>query len=303
MKKVVFIGSKELGFSVFKKLYQLDNKSLIGCITIDDREDTRTCYSDYCNFCNENEIDLFVLSKAKDLNDVVYSLKPDMCFVLGWYYIIDQKVIDSVPMGFIGIHNSLLPRYRGFAPLVWSIINGETQVGFSLFDFSEKMDEGDIWATGRVDVEDNDSISDVIEKINNEIIVTLDNVYLKILRGEIKPRKQENGTPSYGAKRIPEDGVIDWTQPSLRVHNFIRAQSDPYPGAYSFMNGKKLIIWKTELKDTIYYGTPGQVASICKDGVLIICGDSKGILIKEIEYEGVRESAIDLIKSLNIRLG
>ncbi|MDO5156762.1 MAG: methionyl-tRNA formyltransferase [Eubacteriales bacterium] len=301
MKRVAFIGSKELGFSVLKKLFQLNSESIVACITYDDRDDTRSYYDEYCSFCEKEKIPIFILSKAREMNKVISDIKPDLCFVLGWYYLIDQEVIDSVPMGFIGVHNSLLPKYRGFAPLVWTMINGEKKAGFSLFSFTDKMDEGDIWATGEVEIASDDYISDVIEKINKELLNVLDEVYLLILQDEIKPYKQKNEDPSYGAKRIEEDGLINWNMSATKVYDFIRAQSIPYPGAYTYFNGKKITVWKAKRFDYVYYGTPGQMGMFLEEGILVVCGDSKGVVITEVEYEGERKNIKDIIKSLNVR--
>lgn len=301
MKKVVFIGSKELGYSVLKKIYELDKESLCGCITYDDRIDSRSAFDEITGFCKKESIALYVLENPKKIGEVLQKLEPDLCFVLGWYFIIEKEIIENVPQGFIGIHNSLLPKYRGFAPLVWAMINGEKKVGFSLFEFSDKMDEGNIWANGEVEVEDTDFIQDVICKIENKILDVLEQVYLKILTGEIFSYPQLSEEPSYGAKRLPEDGIINWKLRAQEVYNFIRAQSHPYPGAYTMYNGEKLIIWKAELYKHTYYGTPGQVGRIMDNNVIVVCGDSKGIVIKELEYKGKKQKAAEVLKSLNIR--
>lgn len=303
MKKVIFIGSKELGFSVFKKLHTLDKESLQGCITLNDQNDSRSAYKQFVQYCKSNGIRLYILDKSKEMNRIVYEIKPDLCFVVGWYFLIDTQVINSVPMGFIGIHNSLLPQYRGFAPLVWAMINGEKKTGFSLFNFSEELDAGEIWATGEVSIEDTDYIGDLIKKIEEKILEVLNDKYLMILNCKIRPYNQQKLTPSYCARRLPEDGMIDWHFPAEKIYNFIRAQSHPYPGAYTFYKQKRLIIWRAELYANIYYGTPGQIGQILKDGrVLIICGDSRGVILQEVEYEDRVVKAVDVLNSLTIRL-
>lgn len=303
MRKVVFIGSKELGFSVFKKLFHLDKSSMCACITVNDQSDSRSCYSDFKFFCEENKIQCIVLKKSKEIRKIIFDLKPDLCFVTGWYFLIDADVMKSVPMGFIGIHNSILPNYRGFAPLVWSMINGEKKAGCSLFDFSEKFDVGKIWATGEVSIEDEDYIGDVLNKISKKILEILDQIYLKILNKELMPYEQPQITPSYCSRRLPEDGRIDWSMPAKKVYDFIRAQSHPYPGAYTMHEKKRLTVWRAELFDYTYYGTPGQVGQIFADqSVLVVCGDSKGIVLREIDYDGKAESVSSVLNSLTIRL-
>ncbi len=301
MKRVVFIGSKEPGLAVLKKLYQLDKGSLAGCITMDDSGDTRSCLGKFRAYCAQNAIKMEVLSKAAELARVLGVWKPDLCFVSGWYFLIDKKTIDSIPMGMAGIHYSLLPAYRGFAPLVWAMINGEKEAGFSIFRICEDMDEGDIWASGTVEILHGDYISDVIKKVNASVLELLSQTYDGIVHGKIKPKKQ-SGTPVYCAKRIPEDGKIDWKKPASDVYNFIRAQAPPYPGAFTIYKGSRLYIKKAQEQKGTYYGMPGQVGQIFEDGVLVICGDSKGILLTEAEYGGKELCAKELLHSLNIRL-
>lgn len=301
MKRVVFIGSKEPGLAVLKKLYQLDSNSLVGCITMDDGDDTRSCLMQFRAYCEQKAIKMEVLSKAKELAQVIALWKPDVCFVSGWYFLIDKKTVDNVPMGMVGIHYSLLPAYRGFAPLVWAMINGEKEAGFSIFRICEKMDEGDILASGTVEILHDDYISDVIKKVNASVLELLAQVYGSILHNKIKPQKQ-NGIPIYCAKRIPEDGLIDWKKPARDIYNFIRAQAQPYPGAFTIYKGNRLYIKKAVEYVGTYYGIPGQVGQIFEDGVLVICGDSKGILLTEAEYDGKKLCVKEILHSLNIRL-
>ena len=237
------------------------------------------------------------------LDEFIIKIQPEICFVVGWYFLINQKIINMVPGGFLGVHNSCLPKYRGFAPLVWSMINGEKVCGFSLFSFSEKMDEGRIWVQKEIDITDSDYIEDVLIKIQKEVEKAFEQHYLDILDERMKPHDQKNIEPSYGGKRLPSDGQIDWNWPAKRVYNFIRAQSAPYPGAYTIFEGDKLIIWRAHLNETEFYGTPGQVGLINTDGVSIVCGDNRVIVLDLVGFREKTGAANKIIKSLNYRFG
>src|SRR5262249_7680476 len=102
--------------------------------------------------------------------------------------------------------------------------------------------------------------------------------------------------------RQPADGNIDWTQPARDVFNFIRAQSDPYPGAFTYVDGQELRIWKARLFDDVYFGTPGQVARIASDGVTVVCGDHRALVLEDVEMSGKRGRANELIKSIKLRM-
>lgn len=145
VKRVLFLGSKKQGLLVLKKIYELSPETLIGIVTIDDRSYTRSMLSEFKLFSKKNSLSLFIAQNKKESEDFIIKVKPDLCMVVGWYWLITQQVLNFVPNGFIGIHNSFLPLFRGGSPLVWAIISGEKKIGFSFFSFTEKIDDGDVW--------------------------------------------------------------------------------------------------------------------------------------------------------------
>lgn len=303
MTRIVFIGSKNFGLNVLKKMHSIDPESLVGVITLDDSKDTRSVLEEFRNYCIENNIRLHTATDKKMFNHIIQDLNPDLCIVTCWYWLIEKEILDSVKKGFIGIHHSPLPQYRGSSPLVWQIINGETRAGSSIFTFTENMDSGPIWYTALVTIHENDSINDILERLEHRILTWLENNYSDILSNKAKPRPQTELNISYCAQRFPFDGKIDWTKNARDIHNFIRAQSHPYPGAFTHYRNKKLIIWKARLLDMTYYGTPGQVARVTKEGVYVICGDSKPILLETVQLEGSpMKPANKVLKSFKVRL-
>lgn len=303
MEKVLFIGSKQLGLDCLKTMARLSRETLIGVMTFDDSSDTRSKFDDFKDFCAAEEIPLLIAKNRSDSERIIEEQNPDVCFVVGWYWLISNKILESVPNGLLGIHNSLLPKYRGGSPLIWGIINDEPYIGFSMFTFTEGMDEGDIWFQYKLKLEDKHNINDVLVEFEKEAVRQLENSYLKILNGALKPVPQNHAEATYCAQRKPEDGVIDWNKPAREIFNFIRAQSRPYPGAYTVHKGKKLTIWKASLNDHTYYGTAGQVAKIATEGVTVICGDNKSIVLEEVHYEDQDCHSTDVIKTFKTRFG
>lgn len=300
--RVLFMGSKQLGLRVLKEMYSLAPGNLIGAATIDDTDDTRTKYDEFRQFAEAQGLELRVADNRKHSEQIVQKLKPDLCFVVGWYWLIGEATLSAVPCGFIGIHNSLLPKFRGGSPLIWSIIKGEREVGFSLFSFTPGMDDGKIWAQGSVSLEDHDYISSVLEKLESKALEVLQRNYLQILNGSATPVDQNEEFATYCAQRFPRDGNIDWGKPAQEVYNFIRAQSDPYPGAFTFFQGQEMKIWRARPFEKPYSGTPGQVARITSDEVYVICGDDRALALEEVEIDGRRGKAADFIKSFKERL-
>ncbi len=286
ISRVLFMGSKQLGLRVLQEMYSLSPATLIGVVTIDDTNDTRTKFTDFQAFAERHGLELRVGKNRKHSEQIIEELKPDLCLVVGWYWLISNTVLDTVPFGFIGIHNSLLPKFRGGSPLIWPIIRGEREVGFSFFSFTPGMDDGPIWAQESVSVAEHDYISSVLKRLENKAIDVLRATYPQLLNCSIKPVEQNHELATYCAQRFPSDGNINWHEPARSVYNFIRAQSDPYPGAFTYFEGKELRIWKARLFRNTYFGTPGQVARIASDGVYVICGDDRAIILEEVELGG-----------------
>jgi len=301
INRVLFIGSKQLGLNCLKTIYEESKELWIGVMTLNDISDGRTKLNEFTDFCSIKEIPFFVANNKIDSEKIIRELRPDICFVVGWYWLIGDYILRYVPYGFLGIHNSLLPKYRGGSPLIWSIINGEKSIGFSMFTFTEKMDEGDIWFQYEFELKIEEDINMILKKIEGEVVNQLREHYKKILSDELKPRPQNHEHATYCAQRKPDDGRIDWHKSAIQVYDFIRAQTLPYPGAFTIYKNEKLIIWKVVINANTYYGTPGQVAQISDEGVTVICGDNKSITIKDVDYKGKRIKPNALIKTINTR--
>lgn len=304
VKRVLFVGSKKLGFECLKLLHAIAPDVLIGIVTIDDRDDRRSVYDSFEALASSEGIKLFTARGVRDFEDIIKHVKPELCVVVGWYWLISKELLDMVPKGFIGIHGSLLPKYRGGAPLVWSIINGDKHTGVSLFSFTEGMDEGDVWGQHSISISETDYISDVLGKAERAARSLINSCYGGILEETIAPVPQDHRNATYCALRREEDGWINWMNSAEKVFNFIRAQSEPYPGAFTSYNGKKLYIWRAHLIETTYYGAPGQVAKIDKDGVYVTCGDNKPISLDTVQLANdAIQPAQRVIRSLRARLG
>lgn len=139
-------------------------------LTVDDRTDSRSVFDEFISFSKENNISLSVARDRKESEELILRLKPDLCIVVGWYWLIIKEILERVENGFIGIHNSLLPKYRGSSPLVWAIINGDEKVGISLFKFSDGIDNGDILFQRSIHISYEEYISNILQKLEDEAI-------------------------------------------------------------------------------------------------------------------------------------
>ena len=294
-KRVLFLGSKALGLTCLESIVQVARNASVSAITIDDRSDCRSVFDKFKEYCRASGTPLLVASNAADADRIILEEGPNLILVCGWYWLIGREALGGGRWQVMGVHNSLLPRYRGSSPLVWAIINGERQTGFSLFSLEEKMDEGKIWAQRRVRIDANDDVGTVLSRIEGKLLVTLKDILPKIIAGTAKSRAQANSHATYCARRLPDDGEIDWSSSAQQVHNFVRAQSHPYPGAFTWKAEEMIKVWKTRLLTSRYFGTPGQVAFIRNDGVVVVCGDGRAVLLETIEdAKGVRPARLTI---------
>ena len=304
MSNVVFVGSKALGLSCLRTICDVDRGSVSGVVTFDDSDDGRTVLDEFRDFAEEARLPIAVARNRSAAEERIRDLRPDLCLVVGWYWILSNRMLAGVPRGLIGIHNSLLPRYRGCAPLVWAIINGERQVGISLFSLSERVDEGVIWDQRAVAVRFEDHIGDVLKNIERASVEMLRARWPALLAGKAEPVPQDHAQATFGARRTPRDGCIDWSRSAVDIYNFVRAQSEPYPGAYTSITGReKLTIWRARPSDVRFYGIAGQVAAIEDGGVSVVCGDGRALRVEVVGGEdGDRVSARDVLRSTAVRL-
>ena len=175
--------------------------------------------------------------------------QPDLILALGWYYNVPKRARDFGPLGCLGIHASLLPKYRGGAPIPWAIINGEKETGVTLFHLVDDIDAGDIVAQGRFPIEEHDTCATVYEKAEMASVRILRECLPKIAAGRAQRIRQDHRQATVFPQRKPEDGLIDWSLTEKRIRDFIRAQTHPYPGAFFYAGDKKIVVWDADVTD------------------------------------------------------
>lgn len=263
---VVLLASKALGLRWFREIEAVGQGLLRAVITIDDRDDVRSALDEIKRSGEELRVPVHVAADRDDAERMVLEYAPRIAFCVSWYWFVRRRVLESVPLGFLGVHFSLLPRYRGGSPLVWAMINGERESGVSLFTLASRMDEGEIWGQRAFPIGDDEYIGDVLARAEEASIGLLRQSFPSIWSGRLKPSPQ-TGDPTVFPMRRPEDGRIEWNRPSRDVFNFIRAQSHPYPGAFTVVEGRKLRIWRAHVAEV---PGCGQLAFRCSDGKSIV---------------------------------
>jgi methionyl-tRNA formyltransferase len=202
------------------------------------------------------------------------------------------------------VHLGKLPEYRGRATVNWAIINDHSQTAVSIHKVVPLLDSGNLLAQKMIEIKSTDSINDVYVKINKYIEDKISSLVTKALSGY--EGVAQKGKSTYCCTRLAEDGLIDWNKTSKEIHNLIRALTFPYPGAFSYVDEKKVIILESEIpkKPKKYIGRiPGRVISIVKGfGVEVLTGDSS-LIVKKIFVDGQKKNASEYIKSSKVTFG
>ena len=257
--RVIFFGCTKFSEKLLNHLLD-NNVNLVGIFSIpeyfnisyDKNKVKNSNYSDLSIIANKQkipyyEIDSVLGKKTLDFKVTIERLKPDVILVLGWYYMVPKSIREIPKYGSWGIHASLLPNYAGGAPLVWAIINGEKETGVTLFRMDSGVDDGDIILQKSFSIEHNDTIKEVYENATLASKNILDEIFLK--KTPIMFKKQDKNKIKVYPQRKPSDGEIDWNCSSDEIRNFIRAQTKPYPGAFTIINDKKIIIWEAKIEN------------------------------------------------------
>lgn len=218
------------------------------------------------------------------------SLRPDL-FVVAAFRILPPQVFSIPTMGAFNLHASLLPKYRGAAPINWAIINGEKESGVTTFFLQEKVDTGSVILQARVAVPETmtaGDLHDTLADVGAEIV--LQTVRL-IELGKAQPRKQDDTLASPAPKIFKDDCRIDWKKPAVSVHNFIRGLS-PYPAAWTTHDGTMLKVYRSEKSEYRIQNTePGKTAAL--GGKLYVAAGDGAISVLEIQQEGKKRMRAD----------
>jgi methionyl-tRNA formyltransferase len=205
----------------------------------------------------------------------------------------------------LNIHDSLLPAYAGFSPLIWALVNGEKEVGVTAHMMDGELDAGDIVLQRSVEVGPRDTTTDLFHKTVGMIgPITIDGLAL-IESGKTEWTKQDRGKASFFHKRSLEDSRIDWNWPAEDLDRLVRAQCDPYPNAFTFHQGKRIRITTASVSEACYGGTPGRIFIREGKGIVIVAGTearhgrSRGLVVERVRTEdGIEHDAIEYFRKM-----
>lgn len=244
--------------------------------------------------------------RQEHLHSLLASLKLDYIVAVKWRTMIPKSVVDAARGGLVVFHASLLPKYRGFAPVNWPLINGERETGVTMFYAAEEMDAGDIIEQRARAITDEEDAGTLDAWLNETVESMLESNLPRLADGTAPRIPQDHSQATYAVWREPEDGRIDWSRPTREVFNLVRGLASPYPGAFSLLDGRKLVVWSAEIErePRTYVGRiPGKVERIIQgEGVNVLTGDGT-LRLKRVQLEGEEPRRADeVIRRLKTRL-
>lgn len=216
--------------------------------------------------------------------EAIRNIEADVIVVVAFGQIIPKEILTMKKYGCINVHASLLPKYRGAAPIQWAVIDGEKESGVTTMQMDEGLDTGDMLLKAVVPLEKEETGGSLFDKLSSTGAGLLLETLAGLEKGTILPEKQEESPTAYAKMLKKEMGLIDWTKSAEELERLVRGLN-PWPSAYSHLNGKTLKIWQAEVEEWDSENEPGTVVCVSKDGFGVQTG--KGILkIRELQLEG-----------------
>lgn len=233
--------------------------------------------------------------------DRIRILNPDVIFSFYYRHLLCDNILNSARMGAFNLHGSLLPAYRGRAPLNWVLANGETETGVTLHRMVVRADAGAMVAQQPVAIDATDEAMSLHRKLCEAAQSMLRSALPAIKTQTFSETVQDESRASYYGRRTPEDGRLDWELPAQTLQNLVRAVSDPWPGAYSFAGTQKFIVWKSRVRMDVSKARAGTVLSVAP--LLVACGDGALEILTGQVDNGVYMQGTQLAQSLGLVAG
>ncbi len=298
--RILFMGTPDFAVPSLKALID-NNYEVIGVVTQTDRPKGRghilqaPPVKEYARANNIPVYQPVKLSKEPEMIQKIAELKPDLIVTCAFGQILPQSLLDIPKYGTINVHGSLLPKYRGAAPIQWAIINGDEKTGITTMFTELGLDTGDILLKEEVDITIDMTAGELHDIMSEQGAKTLIKTIKALENGTLTRIKQDESQATYAQKIDKQTGLIDWSQPTLAIHNRIRG-TNPWPGAQSIMCGKRIKICCSRMADIPEYLhekinnqdiVPGTILELLSRDMWVKTGDG-ALLIREIQAESCK---------------
>ena len=290
MIKIVYMGTPE--FSVLPLEELTKNYDVEMVVTQPDKlvgRKKEITFSPVKKFALEKGIEVFQPTKIREDYQKILDLNPDLIVTCAYGQIIPKELLDAPKYGCINIHASLLPDYRGGAPIHKAVMDGKDKTGVTIMYMDEKMDSGDILYQKEIEITSEDNTSSMFNKLSVLGKEMIGEFLPKLLSGDFTRTKQDESKVTYAYNISKEDEKISFDDESINIFNKIRGLAD-IPGGYAYLDGKRVKIFKSRIGKE-ENGKPGEITNIYEDGIGVMTRD-KEIIITDIQLEGKKRELV-----------
>lgn len=293
--RIVFCGTPTFGLAALKRLIAEADFSVEAVITQPDRPRGRgqkPASSPIKDAAVEAGLKTYQPEKirSEEAREYLEGIAPDAVVIIAYGQIISPRLIAVPRLGWINLHGSLLPKYRGAAPINWAIVNGETKTGLTTMQIDAGLDTGPMLLTYDTNIGPDETAPELTTRLAEAGAPLIADTLRGLDRGEITPVPQDNSLATFAPPLKKEDGRIDWWLSARQIYSRIRG-FDPWPGAFTSFRGKNCQIWGKPLKPVSAGGMPGIMLPTQEDGLLVICGGNSVLRVEHVQLEGRKRVA------------
>jgi methionyl-tRNA formyltransferase len=285
--RILFFGYSEVGYECLDLLLSRGD-NVVALVTHEDNPHEKIWFKTPAVAVRAKGIPIFTPEKVNtpEWIERLASLKPDLILSVYYRNMISSKILALPRLGAFNLHGSLLPKYRGRAPINWAVLHGEPRIGMSLHRMVKSADAGAVVDQEGVDIGPRDTAEQAFRKVLPCARRVLERQIDALLTGRAKETPQDKAQATYFGGRKPEDGRIDWTQTSRQIFNLIRAVTDPYPGAFTELGGARLMVWWAEPDSPAVRGRRGRPGEVLSLTPLVIATGDGALELTKTEWRG-----------------
>lgn len=292
------MGTPEFAVPSLEMLIQ-EGYEVVAVVTQPDKPKGRgnkVCAPPVKEFALKYGIEVLQPSKIKtdEFVEQIRTIKPDLLVTAAYGKILSKDLLDVPTLGCINVHGSLLPAYRGAAPINWAVINGEKTTGITTMFTDVGLDTGDMLLSKELTIGSDTTVGELHDKMAVLGAEVLKDTLAELKNGTLKRQPQDDELSSYAPIMSKELGLIDWNKTAQEIHNLVRG-TDPWPGAYTFLNGDRIRIWRSTLVTQKHNDSnieAGKILEVNNDGILVKCSDGC-ILVKEIQLDCCKRMSVE----------
>lgn len=306
--KIVFMGTPDFAVPSLEMLVN-EGYEVVAAVTQPDKPKGRgnkLTAPPVKEFAIKNGIQVLQPAKIKtsDFVEQIRELQPDLLITAAYGKILSKELLEVPVLGCINVHGSLLPEYRGAAPINWAVINGEEKTGITTMFTDVGLDTGDMLLKSELAIGPDMTVGELHDKMAVLGAQVLRDTLSELKRGTLKRIPQDDSVSTYAPMMNKELGLIDWSKKASEIHNLVRG-TDPWPGAYTLLEGNRMRVWKTvltkERSDSCQEN--GRILKVDDQGILVKCSD-ENLLLLEVQFDSSRRMSVkEYIRGHEIKTG